>query len=192
MTRCFKPVVRHAIPSSLLTHGWIVWIEEDGKLCFVQILWVFDRRSLLDPVGVVQQDAEIANSPDAGFRAHRGLACLDARMGEIYWGCFRPHDQRLLIACGTPAVGPAAGIALPFGGPLHGIGRGFAAYPVLQAIPGIILAPGAVDALPDVRDVARLGAMRLQAGEGIDPSDLTPLYVRDKVALTEAERSVTG
>jgi hypothetical protein len=26
-------------------------------------------------------------------------------------------------------------------------------------------------------------------GEGIDPADLSPLYLRDKVALTEAERA---
>jgi hypothetical protein len=32
--------------------------------------------------------------------------------------------------------------------------------------------------------------VRLLAGEGIDPADLTPLYLRDKVALTEAERAL--
>ena len=36
--------------------------------------------------------------------------------------------------------------------------------------------------------MAQLGALRLAAGGGIDPADLTPLYLRDKVALTEAER----
>jgi hypothetical protein len=34
----------------------------------------------------------------------------------------------------------------------------------------------------------RLGALRLEAGEGLDPAALKPHYVRDKVALTEAER----
>ena len=43
-------------------------------------------------------------------------------------------------------------------------------------------------ALPDARDMARLGALRLEAGEGLDPAALKPQYVRDKVALTEAER----
>jgi tRNA A37 threonylcarbamoyladenosine modification protein TsaB len=38
--------------------------------------------------------------------------------------------------------------------------------------------------------MARLGALRLRAGEGADPADLEPLYLRDKVALTEAERGV--
>jgi hypothetical protein len=30
--------------------------------------------------------------------------------------------------------------------------------------------------------------LRLALGEGLDPADLSPLYLRDKVALTEAER----
>jgi hypothetical protein len=38
--------------------------------------------------------------------------------------------------------------------------------------------------------MAALGALRLEAGAGLDPADLDPLYVRNKVALTEAERRV--
>ena len=43
-------------------------------------------------------------------------------------------------------------------------------------------------ALPNAKEIARLGALRL-AREGLDPADLKPLYLRDKVALTEAERA---
>jgi tRNA threonylcarbamoyladenosine biosynthesis protein TsaB len=45
-------------------------------------------------------------------------------------------------------------------------------------------------ALPQARAMARLGALRLAAGEGVDPALLEPLYLRDKVARTEAERGV--
>jgi tRNA threonylcarbamoyladenosine biosynthesis protein TsaB len=44
-------------------------------------------------------------------------------------------------------------------------------------------------ALPNAREFARLGALRLAGGGGLDPADLEPLYLRDKVALTEAERA---
>jgi tRNA threonylcarbamoyladenosine biosynthesis protein TsaB len=117
------------------------------------------------------------------------MACLDARMGEVYWGFFSADSARGLIARGTPAVGAAASVSVPLAGPFHGIGRGFGAYPGLKALPGLILSAGACDALPDARDMARLGAIRLRAGEGLDPADLTPMYLRDKVALTEAERA---
>ncbi len=77
---------------------------------------------------------------------------------------------------------------MPFTGAVHGIGRGFAAYPALAASGAIWLPPGADRALPDARDTVRLAAKRFEAGEEVDPAQLTPLYVRDKVALTELER----
>jgi tRNA threonylcarbamoyladenosine biosynthesis protein TsaB len=122
------------------------------------------------------------------------LACLDARMGEVYWGCFSADPAQGLIARSPPAVGPAADVWVPFGtaagtARFAGVGRGFAAYPELQSLPGVMLAPGAVSALPDARDMVRLGALRYRAGWARDPAELVPLYVRDKVAFTEAERA---
>jgi tRNA threonylcarbamoyladenosine biosynthesis protein TsaB len=70
-----------------------------------------------------------------------------------------------------------------------GIGRGFSAYPSLSQIPGLTVAAEAMSALPNAREIARLGAIRLAAGCGLDPAELKPLYLRDKVAFTEAERS---
>jgi tRNA threonylcarbamoyladenosine biosynthesis protein TsaB len=121
--------------------------------------------------------------------ADQAMACLDARMGEVYWGCFSADPARALMARGAPAVGPPASVSVPFTGPFHGIGRGFGAYSDLRALPGLNLPPGACDALPDARAMVRLGAIRLAAGDGMDPADLTPTYLRDKVALTEAERA---
>ena len=117
------------------------------------------------------------------------LVCLDARMGEVYWGCFRADVERGVVAEGPMAVGPAASVSVPFAGPFLGIGRGFAAYPILCELPDLVLPEGAREALPDARDMARLGALKLAAGEGLDPAQLVPVYLRDKVALTEAERA---
>jgi tRNA threonylcarbamoyladenosine biosynthesis protein TsaB len=119
---------------------------------------------------------------------HQALACLDARMGEVYWGCFASHPVRGVAALGALAVGPPAQVRFPVGGRYRGIGRGFAAYPKLADLEGIDPAVRA-DALPDARLMARLGALRLTAGEGLDPADLQPQYLRDKVALTAVERA---
>ncbi len=116
------------------------------------------------------------------------LACLDARMGEVYWGCFAADLARGLIASCPASVGPPESVVLPVPGAYRGIGRGFGAYPALAALPGLKLDPKDTTALPNAREFARLGALRLQRGEGMDPADLSPLYLRDKVALTEAER----
>jgi tRNA threonylcarbamoyladenosine biosynthesis protein TsaB len=129
-----------------------------------------------------------------GLQAMRGgaeqvMACIDARMGEVYWGCYATDPERGLTARGAAAVGVADSVNVPLVGPFQGIGRGFAAYPVLQALTGLTLPAGACDALPDAKDMARLGAIRFAAGEGRDPADLIPVYLRDKVALTEIERA---
>jgi tRNA threonylcarbamoyladenosine biosynthesis protein TsaB len=121
--------------------------------------------------------------------AAHALACLDARMGEVYWGCFAADSKRGLAASHSASVGPPESVVLPAAGVYRGIGRGFAAYPALGALPGLNLDPKDAYALPNAREFAALGAMRLGLGEGLDPADLIPLYLRDKVALTEAERA---
>jgi len=117
------------------------------------------------------------------------LACLDARMGEVYWGCFTADAARGVIESGALKVGPPAAVALHLRGPHIGIGRGFSAYPELAKIPGVEINSRDSLALPNAREFAQLGALRLARGGGLDPADLKPLYLRDKVALTEAERA---
>jgi tRNA threonylcarbamoyladenosine biosynthesis protein TsaB len=136
----------------------------------------------------VLDDPEDSTAKDP-TAAHRAIACLDARMGEVYWGCFTADSARGLIESSAPRVGPPTTVALSSGGRHRGIGRGFSAYPALAEIPGIDLSPRDSLALPNAREFARLGALRLAHGGGLDPADLKPLYLRDKVALTEAERA---
>ncbi len=122
--------------------------------------------------------------------ADRAIACLDARMGEVYWGCFARDAARGLIAAGAAGLSPPDRVTLPAADAhgVRGIGRGFSAYPTLAARLGVQIDPQGSRALPDAREIARLGALRLASGGGLDPADLQPLYLRDKVALTEAER----
>jgi tRNA threonylcarbamoyladenosine biosynthesis protein TsaB len=122
------------------------------------------------------------------------LVCLDARMGELYWGTYAADAEQGVRALSAAAVGPAAGVQLPDAG-LAGIrwsgcGRGLAAYPELVTRLQLACGPAASAALPDARGVAALGLRRLRAGAGVDPALLAPLYLRDQVALTEAERGV--
>jgi tRNA threonylcarbamoyladenosine biosynthesis protein TsaB len=142
--------------------------------------------------------------------AGRVLVCMDARMGEVYWGCFVADPARGIAAVSEARVGPPDSVRLPTGGDdrptgggdrptggddrptsgdYEGVGRGFSAYPMLAALSGVRIEPQSAQALPHAREIARLGALRLARGEGLDPADLQPLYLRDKVALTEAERA---
>jgi tRNA threonylcarbamoyladenosine biosynthesis protein TsaB len=118
------------------------------------------------------------------------LACLDARMGEVYWGCFAADAAKGLVVSSPARVSAPDGVVLPLPCAHRGIGRGFSAYPLLAALPGVMVDPQDGRALPDARDFVRLGALRFRAGGALDPADLSPVYLRDKVALTEAERGV--
>jgi tRNA threonylcarbamoyladenosine biosynthesis protein TsaB len=136
------------------------------------------------PVTTLEALALRALGGDAGG----ALACLDARMNEVYWGCFMADPVRGVVPIGAAAVGPPDSVVLPAERTYRAIGRGFAAYPALAALPRLELDPEDSRALPDARDMARLGGLRFGLGEGLDPAEIKPLYLRDKVALTEAER----
>ena len=117
------------------------------------------------------------------------LSCLDARMGELYWGCFAADPAEGVIELCPPRVGPPESLVVDAGRRFQGIGKGFSAYPALAQMLGISVTPENAAALPNAREIARLGALRFVAGSGLDPAELKPLYLRDKVAFTEAERA---
>jgi tRNA threonylcarbamoyladenosine biosynthesis protein TsaB len=109
-------------------------------------------------------------------------------MQEVYWGCFAADPLQGLIATSVPRVSAPEAVTLA-PGRYAGIGRGFAAYPALKGLPGVVLSAGADAAAPRAREFARLGALRLERGQTLDPAELQPLYLRDKIAQTEAERA---
>ena len=124
------------------------------------------------------------------------LAVLDARMNEVYWAQYRFDSDADDAATGAPAhlpipVLPAAlsapaGVA-PLGAPLA-CGNGFKAYP--EAFADRPFAAGADTAvLPHAEQVARLGAAAFAAGQGVPAAEAQPLYLRNKVAYTKAERT---
>ncbi|HMH27621.1 MAG TPA: tRNA (adenosine(37)-N6)-threonylcarbamoyltransferase complex dimerization subunit type 1 TsaB [Steroidobacteraceae bacterium] len=121
--------------------------------------------------------------------AGRALACLDARMGEVYWGCFAWDAACGVLQSGALQVGPPSSVSLEVAGQYVGVGRGFSAYPVLGMLSGVTTDAARSAALPNARETARIGALRLAIGGGLDAADLKPLYLRDKVAFTEAERA---
>jgi tRNA threonylcarbamoyladenosine biosynthesis protein TsaB len=119
----------------------------------------------------------------------RALSCLDARMGEVYWGCFAWDAAGGVLQSGVLRVGPPGSVSLNPGAQYFGVGRGFSAYPGLATLPGVTTDAARSAALPNAREIARLGALRLEAGGALDAADLKPLYLRDKVAFTAVERA---
>jgi len=113
--------------------------------------------------------------------AARVVACLDARMGEVYYSAFEKRGARWEEVIPAQCVAPAAAPRPPGEGWV-GCGNGFAAYGTM----GLRLVYPEVH--PGAAAVARLAAPRLAAGEGMDAARAAPNYLRDKVALTTEER----
>lgn len=124
--------------------------------------------------------------------AEKVFACLDARMNEVYCAAYLVRGDALETVA-APLCAPPTALAAPSGAGWVGCGDGFSAYPELLGVRlGGVLAGVRADIWPTAAAVARLAAPRLAAGAGVDAALAAPLYVRDKVALTTAERLARG
>lgn len=119
--------------------------------------------------------------------SERVIVLLDARMGEVYYGCFVGGIQQ-----GDIGVAPPHELPVPATSGWLACGNGIGAYPMLRERLAGVVTQWRPEILPDAEFVARLAAPRMARGECIDPADAVPLYVRDKVAKTVAERLAEG
>jgi len=129
------------------------------------------------PIDTLHAVAEEARHRDG---LQRVVAVLDARMDQVY-----------AAACAFDGSAPAEGetqllapesVVVPPGWALAG--NAFAAYG--ERLPA---AAQRCEALPTATALLRLAPGLLAAGRAVAPADAWPLYVRDKVAQTTAERA---
>jgi tRNA threonylcarbamoyladenosine biosynthesis protein TsaB len=124
----------------------------------------------------------------SAWREHgwdRVVACLDARMHEVYVAAYeRDHDGWMLVR--EPSVDKPGALG-PFAGGWHGAGDAFVAYPALAQRLGLSAYDGAI--IPDAQSAAECAWPRVLAHAGVRAHEAQPLYVRHRVALTSAERA---
>ncbi|HEX7250595.1 MAG TPA: tRNA (adenosine(37)-N6)-threonylcarbamoyltransferase complex dimerization subunit type 1 TsaB, partial [Burkholderiales bacterium] len=132
------------------------------------------------PVAGVSSFEAIAEESGAG----RVVACLDARMREVYYAALERRGGGWAEVVPGRCVAPGDARP-PEGDGWIGCGSGLAAYPdflqntIMRAFPEVH---------PTALAVARLAAPRLAAGKGVDASRAAPVYLRDKVARTMEEQ----
>jgi len=135
----------------------------------------------LVPVSTLEAIAE------AAWQAHgwtRVLACLDARMREVYVATYRREDDGWIAEREPAVMRPQDVAATAYAG--NGAGDGFAAYPDLASRLGLACVDAT--AIPRARAIAALAMPEVAAGRTLAPSEALPVYVRHRVALTTAER----
>ncbi|MDB6442869.1 MULTISPECIES: tRNA (adenosine(37)-N6)-threonylcarbamoyltransferase complex dimerization subunit type 1 TsaB [Pseudomonas] len=117
--------------------------------------------------------------------ARQVAAAIDARMDEVYWGCYREIDGEMRLV-GQEAVMPPEAAALPPGtdGQWFGAGTGWG----YGARIAVNLSGQDPTMLPHAEDLLALARFAWERGEAIPADDAQPVYLRDKVATPKSER----
>lgn len=134
------------------------------------------------PIVPVSSLAALAlEAPDNGAPI---LALIDARMGEVYAGCFQRDPQWLVRLIGVESVGLAAQVELPTAA-ANLVGTGWETYRSVLG-PRLVQRPLHSDGMryPQAAAVARLAVPMIAVGMVCDASQALPVYLRDNVALT--------
>ncbi len=115
------------------------------------------------------------------------LPAFDARMQEVYWGCYQLQDSGLMQAIFPDEIAAADKVTLPTGDDWHGVGSGWETYgEVLSKAVGTGLKSVTPDLFCSAHDVALLGAAGFEQGEAVSAENALPQYLRDDVAKKPA------
>lgn len=115
--------------------------------------------------------------------AQQVAAAIDARMDEVYWGCYRAEQGEMRLQ-GIEAVLPPEQASLPRGatGEWFGAGTGWGTFASrLVAVSG---QDGTL--LPHAEDLLSLATFAWQRGEALPADQAQPVYLRDQVATPKA------
>ena len=133
------------------------------------------------PVLPVETLLAVAEEARALHGATRVVALLDARMDQVYAGAYVFDGAQWQRQGELGLLAPEA-VEVPAGWVLAG--NAFRAYGA--RLPA---APERLEALPTAAALLRLAPSLLAAGQAQPAAGALPLYIRDKVAQTTAERA---
>ena len=137
------------------------------------------------PVLPVSTLATIAQRAYREQGTEQVAVAIDARMDEVYWGCYRAQQGEMQLA-GSEAVLPPEQVSLPRGseGQWFGAGTGWG-YGARLAVQ-----PSAREAtlIPHALDLLTLAGFAWQRGEAVEADQAQPIYLRDNVATPKAPR----
>ncbi len=138
------------------------------------------------PLYGVSTLAAMAQAAQRLHGADKVVAAIDARMAEVYLGCYQLDANGLMQLLGTeiarkPLELAAADIPLSFGtAPVFGVGTGFQTYAeALTAWQPVQISPQIL--FPSARDMLTLSTAAFAKGLFVAPELAEPTYVRDEV-----------
>ena len=138
------------------------------------------------------QNTQGKYTKSANTETERVIACLDARIGEVYHAAYvRNGDSWDEVS--APGLYKPDQVPPLDGDHWTGIGTGWAAYPeLLKAAYGEQVSTVLLEALvydhPVAISIAELALPLFHAGLGRPAAEAAPVYIRNKVALKTSER----
>ncbi|HZJ95775.1 MAG TPA: tRNA (adenosine(37)-N6)-threonylcarbamoyltransferase complex dimerization subunit type 1 TsaB [Thiopseudomonas sp.] len=136
--------------------------------------------ALQRPVLPVSNLAAIAQRAYREHGAEQVAVAIDARMGEIYWGCYKVQDGIHNVQ-GAEAVLTPERAELPRAaqGEWFAAGTGWQAYAEQIKLP---VYASDEQLLPHAQDILQLAEKMWLRGEAISAQQAQPVYLRDQVA----------
>ncbi|HEC28025.1 MAG TPA: tRNA (adenosine(37)-N6)-threonylcarbamoyltransferase complex dimerization subunit type 1 TsaB [Gammaproteobacteria bacterium] len=122
------------------------------------------------------------------------LAAIDARMKEIYWGCYQLNDQGMMESVQDECVAKADSLSVPVGSSKwFGAGTAWSAYEQeLLALFGETVSGHDGCCLPHARDIAVLAAEQVKRNELVSVENVEPVYLRNEVAWKKIRSQLPG
>lgn len=119
------------------------------------------------------------------------FVAMDARMEEIFWGVYQRDVSGFAELVGEEAVIAADLVDCPVVDSGVGIGSAWGVYAdkLINRLTAGQVSHYESDVLPRAALIARLGAHGFAQGLAVPVELAMPVYLRDKVAKTEAERT---
>ncbi|EKN48622.1 MULTISPECIES: tRNA (adenosine(37)-N6)-threonylcarbamoyltransferase complex dimerization subunit type 1 TsaB [Pseudomonas syringae group] len=110
-------------------------------------------------------------------------AAIDARMDEVYWGCYRETAGEMRLVGAEAVMAPElAALPADITGEWFGAGTGWG---YAERIP-VALSGHDASLLPHAQDLLTLATFAWHRGEAVQADDAQPVYLRDKVATPKA------
>ncbi|MBN1378206.1 MAG: tRNA (adenosine(37)-N6)-threonylcarbamoyltransferase complex dimerization subunit type 1 TsaB [Gammaproteobacteria bacterium] len=140
------------------------------------------------PVVPVSTLATLAQGVYRQYGSQAVLASIDARMKEIYWGAYKLAENGLMQLEGQELVVSPDEVPVPDGDEWIGAGSGWRAQASILEKRIKNLQSIKDDCWPQAQDVLTLAVPLYQQGKTVAAESAEPIYLRNKVAKSIAER----